>query len=101
MSEWNFSRRNLLARSAGLVAFGGLLPFAAKAAGPACVDPDGSDKSLRDSLHYAEASPDKEKVCGICAFFEAGEKPDACGSCKIFNGPANPKGHCDSWSAKS
>jgi hypothetical protein len=46
-------------------------------------------------------APDPKMTCSACGFFEADAKDAAaCGNCKIFNGPANPKGHCDSWSAK-
>lgn len=55
------------------------------------------EAALRKSLKYVEISPHKEKHCGNCAFFSKGEG-DSCGSCQIFSGPANPGGHCDSWS---
>jgi hypothetical protein len=67
-----------------------------------CADPnslDAGQQNLRSSLSYTEVSADQTKTCSECALFQpAGE---GCGTCMIFNGPANPKGHCDSWSAKS
>jgi hypothetical protein len=96
MRSANLSRRQVLECGMMLAPAMALLPSVARAAG-ACADPNDS---LRASLHYTEAAPEKDKSCSACGFFEAdGDKP--CGSCKIFNGPANAKGHCDSWSAKS
>lgn len=87
----------MLAFSAKLVPAVGLIPLAARsAAAAACADPADS---LRASLHYVETFTDATKDCAACGFFEAAG--DGCGNCKIFSGPANPKGHCDSWSAKS
>lgn len=97
MSAGIFSRRGMLAGGIRLVPALALMPLTARsAAAAACADPNDS---LRSSLHYVEASPDAQKTCSACAFFT----PDAgdCGNCKIFSGPANVKGHCDSWSAKS
>jgi hypothetical protein len=96
MVQGNFSRRKVI--EAGLLLVPAIVFPAslAKAAATACADPTDS---LRASLHYAEMGPDATMVCGGCGFFEADGK-NACGNCKIFNGPANAKGHCDSWSAK-
>jgi len=96
MGQGNFSRRRVLESGLLLVPAVAFVPSLAKAAG-ACADPaDG----LRSSLHYAELGPDAKQTCGDCGFFEPAGDATACGNCKIFNGPANPKGHCDSWSAK-
>jgi hypothetical protein len=68
-----------------------------------CSDPAGlsdSDNSLRESLHYTEASPRSDKVCGRCAFFQL-SAANSCGTCKLLKGPVNPQGRCDSWSAAS
>ncbi len=95
MSKVGFSRRCVIERGLLAVPALALMPSLAKAA-EACADPTDS---LRASLHYVETSGDPKQPCGLCGFFEAAEKGD-CGSCKIFNGPANVKGHCDSWAAK-
>jgi hypothetical protein len=101
MTKKTVSRRDLLAQSAGLIPLCGLLPLAtgASAADLVCVAADAEDKSLRDSLHYVEKSPDPQKTCNACGLYMAAAA--GCGHCGIFNGPANPAGHCDSWSAKS
>ena len=97
MGQGIFSRRKVLESGLLLVPAVALAPSLAKAAG-ACADPSDS---LRASLHYAEMGPDAKQTCAACGFFEADAgNATACGNCKIFNGPANPKGHCDSWSAK-
>jgi hypothetical protein len=92
------SRRTVVGRGLMLAPAAGFLSLMARTgfAAQACADPtDG----LRASLHYVEMSPDPTKMCNSCGFFDdEGEK--GCGTCKIFNGPTNPKGHCDSWAAK-
>jgi hypothetical protein len=50
--------------------------------------------------NYTEQSLDPSKTCSECRFFTAGAAPTACGTCEIFNGPANPKGKCDDWAAR-
>jgi High potential iron-sulfur protein len=96
MGQANFSRRKVIESGLLLVPAFAFPASLAKAAATACADPTDS---LRASLHYAEMGPDAKATCAGCGFFEAdGNK--ACGNCKIFNGPANAKGHCDSWSAK-
>jgi hypothetical protein len=100
MNKSNLSRRALLSRGLPFVAGGVLLPILVRAAdGPACHDPAASDQGLRQSLNYTETGEDATKICGGCGFFSAGE-PAGCGDCQIFHGPANVKGHCDSWSPK-
>jgi hypothetical protein len=96
MSVSLFSRRSLIERGLYAVPALALLPGIAKAAGGACADPT---ESLHASLHYVETAPDQTKSCATCGFFDAAGE-GGCGTCKIFNGPTNPKGHCDSWAAK-
>jgi hypothetical protein len=96
MNSGRFTRREVVGRGLLVIPALALMPSVARAAG-ACADPTDS---LRASLHYVEQFTDATKTCSACGFFDAGDAK-GCGSCKIFNGPANPKGHCDSWSAKS
>jgi hypothetical protein len=96
--RWVVSRRAVIARSLKAIPVAGFVGFLAKTglAAEACADPtDG----LRASLHYTETSADRGKYCSACSFFDA-DGENGCGTCKIFNGPTNPKGHCDSWAAK-
>lgn len=100
MKAHMFSRRVVLSGGARFLLALGLLPLAARKAlaAEACAD---AESGLRVPLHYVEASPDPAKTCSGCSFFKAdGADTPACGMCQIFNGPANPKGHCDSWSKK-
>ncbi len=101
------TRRDLLMRSSALPVGGLVLGFIAGCGGgntkAVCYDPkkqSGND-SLRQSLHYEETSPDAQKTCSGCTFFEPGASGSPCGHCKIFDGPANPGGHCDSWSQRA
>jgi hypothetical protein len=106
MTKHVVSRRTLLRRGVQLplggLALAAVVSHGANAADKLCADPkamDSGQKSIRDSLKYVEKSADAKTTCAACGFFEA--TPDGCGSCMIFQGPANPNGHCESWSAKS
>jgi len=90
------ARRQLLQ---GMAMMLGALTATSRATAASCVAPDGSDSSLRNSLHYVESGPDPAQHCAGCSFFS--DPKGDCGSCMIFNGPANKNGHCDSWSARS
>jgi hypothetical protein len=104
MTRQLLSRRDLLQRSVELPLGIFLALHAVEAsadAGKLCADPttmDSAQRSARESLHYTEASPDPAKSCSVCSFFQPAAPP--CGSCMIFNGPANATGHCDSWDLK-
>ena len=67
-----------------------------------CADPNkmtSAQESVRRTLKYVEASADPAKTCKDCVFFQAGPEAGGCGSCEMFDlAPANPGGHCDSWS---
>jgi hypothetical protein len=68
-----------------------------------CADPNAlsaTENALRMDRHYVEQSTDPAKACLGCGFFKSVEGGGACGECAIFQGPANAKGHCDSWAAK-
>jgi hypothetical protein len=95
MSASFLHRRDVLQRAA--IAFG-FSATVSRALAASCVDPDGSDSSLRQSLHYTESSPNPSQKCALCGFFS--EPQGNCGKCQIFGGPANANGRCDSWSAK-
>ena len=92
------SRRGLLSR--GLMLAPGFIFLSMAAKGATAADCADSTEGLRASLHYVERSPDPKATCSNCGFFTPDAKPAACGTCTIFNGPAGPKAHCDSWAAK-
>ena len=97
-------RRDLLKHLVSSIVVGmAFAGFAGRSASAeeACADPaklDSGAAGLRASLNYVELAPDPAKTCAACAFFAAGA--GLCGSCQILNGPANSKGHCDSWGPK-
>jgi hypothetical protein len=61
---------------------------------------DSASEGLRNSMHYTGAGPDPRQTCSGCAFFNQDGAKQPCGQCVILSSPVNPKGHCDSWSAK-
>lgn len=60
-----------------------------------------AQKQQRKLDNYTEKSPDPGKTCCGCGFFTRGAGATACGKCAIFNGPANPRGKCDDWTARA
>jgi len=71
--------------------------------GLVCAKPSAlseAENRQRKLDNYTEKSLDPGKTCSGCRFFTAGGGPAACGKCEIFNGPANPKGKCDDWTAR-
>lgn len=108
------SRRRLLGLLAGVppfvAAFGAGLSGGIGASGcgasDACVDPEAlstGQASLRASVRYAARSPvGDEQACVACRFFRSRpEDANGCGDCEILQGPVNPRGRCDSWSARA
>lgn len=94
-----FSRRGLLRSSLQLTIAGAVAGVSARTfAADKCANSQ-MDAGLASSLHYTESAADATKSCSGCGFFTAGTS--GCGSCMIFNAPVNPKGHCDSFAAKS
>jgi High potential iron-sulfur protein len=96
MTSISLGRRQLLQRAILLLGAGGAV---SRAVAGSCASPDGSDASLRKSLHYVESGPDAAQHCSGCSFFS--DPKGECGSCVILSAPANINGHCDSWSARS
>jgi hypothetical protein len=90
----------LIASAAGYISNG----YGKESTGPVCVNLSAlspAENRQRRLDNYTENSPDPHKTCSGCSFFTAGTGPAACGKCQIFNGPANPKGRCDDWTARS
>lgn len=59
-----------------------------------------AQRKRRKLDNYTEKSSDPAETCRGCRFFTAGGAAEACGECQIFNGPANPNGRCDDWTAR-
>lgn len=93
-----FSRRRILVQFAGAagLCLGGAW---AKGANAQCVDltADNANPALRAALNFTEQSANPAETCKGCAFFVNDDPSGKCGSCKIFTGPTNPNGRCDSW----
>ena len=60
-----------------------------------------SDQSMRNTLGYADVSPNPQQVCGGCMYFTSQESGEDCGSCVLLPGQVNSGGRCNSWSAMS
>src|SRR5690349_5966510 len=87
------SRRDLLRKTAVVGA-----SIAAGAAGVTlwgckkelhCTDTSGltpDEIAMRNTLAYADASPEAGKTCSNCTFFNAAASPDVCGGCKVLKG---------------
>lgn len=58
--------------------------------------PDEAAKATRKQLQYKKEATDPEKRCEVCAQYQAGAF-GACGGCKLFGGPVQPKGGCLSF----
>lgn len=70
------------------------------AGGDSCADPaklDAQSKNMRKTLQYVEKSPHADKQCSGCLQWLPGDKPEACGGCKLFTGGVSPNGYCLSY----
>ncbi len=103
----SISRRNLLGRGVQISVGGAVLAATGSAMAAEeklCADPkamDGGQKSIRMSLNYVEVHTNQNESCAKCGFYAADAANAGCGQCMIFTGPANGKGHCDSWAPKA
>ncbi len=73
------------------------------AEGFTCTDTSGlteQELTMRTTLQYVDASPDREKACGLCALYVAAVAGQNCGTCTIIKGPIHPKGTCTSFAPK-
>ncbi len=75
----------------------------AKAAQPtACDDLSGltpAQIQVRQAFEYKEKADNPAESCHLCEFYKQPEAGQFCGGCKLFVGPVNPGGHCNSFSA--
>jgi len=99
----SLSRRDLFGLASKAASIGVLATAVAACGdkGPLCSDPNkltDDEIAIRTSMRYVEKSPEANKVCKGCAYFD-GSSGSPCGTCRLLRGPVNPGGHCDSWSA--
>ena len=83
------SRRKMLktvALAAGLAA----VPWVAR----------GQAKASKQAMQYQD-QPKNGQTCDSCAQWIPGPKPNAPGTCKVVEGPINPKGWCVAYVKKS
>ena len=105
MTKTTLSRRQILERGIRLALVGStpILLNACSKPELHCEDVSAlseDDRALRSQLEYRDLSPYAEtKSCSKCAFYKAGKKNE-CGKCTLVKGPINPRGYCNSWSAK-
>jgi len=60
-----------------------------------------SDLSVRQSVGYVLESPEAEKICKNCRFYQADKFEGSCGGCMLFvNGAVVPGAYCNSWAAE-
>lgn len=59
-----------------------------------------AERKQRTLDNYTERSRDPHETCSVCRFFTQPANGKHCGHCEIFNGPANPAGRCDDWTAR-
>lgn len=106
--EVGLSRRDLMKTSVKLVVWGAGVSSVLTACGGKksseldCTDTSGlsgPDLTMRNTLKYVDRSPDPQKLCSNCMFFNPPAQ-QGCGGCKLIKGPINPKGYCTSWAAK-
>lgn len=61
-----------------------------------------SDLNVRESVGYVAESPEADKICKNCRFYQPDKFEGACGGCQLFvNGAVAPGGYCKSWAAQA
>jgi len=103
MNELLITRRHLLKKSLALGAAAALVACESKPKELHCTNTSSltdEEVKARQTLEYADKSPDPQKMCDNCQQFILPPSGKGCGTCKVVKGPINPKGHCKSWLAK-
>jgi hypothetical protein len=60
-----------------------------------------SEKSGRAALQYSDKSPQPDKLCSGCNFWQPPSEPSKCGGCQLVRGPIHPKGYCTAFAPKA
>ena len=55
---------------------------------------------MRQTLGYVSETPDEDKRCDNCQFWQVPEGTAPCGGCQLIKGPIHPAGYCNSWAAR-
>lgn len=64
-----------------------------------------SERERRDAqieaLEYVTETPNPEKYCSNCLFWQEPAQGSKCGGCTLFPGPVHPNGYCKTWQAQT
>jgi hypothetical protein len=60
-----------------------------------------AEKTGRTALQYTDKSPQADKHCSACNFWQPNSDPAQCGGCKLVKGPIHPKGYCTAFAPKT
>jgi hypothetical protein len=69
-----------------------------------CQDVSGlseSEKTGRSAMQYTDKTPQNDKRCEICNFWQPPSDPAQCGGCQLVKGPIHPKGYCTAFAPKA
>jgi hypothetical protein len=61
---------------------------------------DATSKTTRKVMQYKNPAVSPDKKCTLCTQFQEA-KYGACGGCKLFTGPVDPNGGCQSFAPKT
>lgn len=53
-----------------------------------------------EALEYVTETPNPEKNCANCLFYQQPAQGKECGGCQLFPGPVHPNGYCKTWQAQ-
>jgi hypothetical protein len=59
-----------------------------------------AEKTGRTALQYTDKSPQADKLCEKCNFWQPPGDPAQCGGCQLVKGPIHPKGYCTAFAPK-
>jgi hypothetical protein len=68
-----------------------------------CKDTAGlndADKATRTTLQYTDRSPEKDRRCAACTYWQPNQDVAQCGGCQLVKGPIHPHGFCTAFAAK-
>ena len=58
------------------------------------------EKAARSALQYTDKSPEKDRHCANCTYWQAPKDVAQCGGCTLVKGPIHPNGYCTAFAAK-
>ena len=59
-----------------------------------------ADKATRSALQYTDRSPEKDRRCTACTYWQAPKDVAECGGCQLIKGPIHPAGFCTAFAVK-